>query len=128
MPSSRCEAQVKTWAKVNSGMLKMFRAEVLGKLPVAQHFLVGPLLPYTGPDESDGATAITGDGSDPPSTTGGHDGGHSHAHGYQQGCCNIKVPSAFGAAAAERIQANGGGAGPAAAKALPPGVRRIPFD
>lgn len=42
---------VKTWRKVLQGMIKMYRAEVLGKFPVVQHFPVGgdffPWMPST---------------------------------------------------------------------------------
>jgi serine/threonine-protein phosphatase 2A activator len=32
------------WAKINQGMIKMYRAEVLGKFPVIQHFPIGPVM------------------------------------------------------------------------------------
>ncbi|ESN96327.1 hypothetical protein HELRODRAFT_163378 [Helobdella robusta] len=35
---------VPSWAKVNQGLIKMYRAEVLSKFPVIQHFLFGSLL------------------------------------------------------------------------------------
>jgi serine/threonine-protein phosphatase 2A activator len=105
---------VKTWAKVNEGMRKMYKAEVLGKLPVIQHFLFGSILPYEGPP------APQASADDPHS-------GHSHAHGGQGAngwgdCCGIPVPSAFGAAAAEKQKQSRG------VLAAGPGIRPVPFD
>ncbi|KAJ3061077.1 hypothetical protein HDU98_003014 [Podochytrium sp. JEL0797] len=37
---------VPSWAKVNSGMLKMYVAEVIKKFPVVQHVVFGTLLPF----------------------------------------------------------------------------------
>jgi serine/threonine-protein phosphatase 2A activator len=36
------------WAKVNSGLIKMYKAEVLHKFPVIQHFVFGTLLSIEG--------------------------------------------------------------------------------
>ncbi|KAH9034706.1 Phosphotyrosyl phosphatase activator [Lactarius pseudohatsudake] len=96
---------VKTWDKVNQGMIKMYHAEVLGKLPVIQHFLFGSILPYEGPVD-DGHGHSHGDASD--------------AHAGWHDPCGIPVPSAFAAAAEE--QKRGG------TRLGGPGIRPVPFD
>jgi serine/threonine-protein phosphatase 2A activator len=107
--------QVKTWDKVNTGMQKMYIVEVLGKLPVMQHFLFGSILVYDGPLPPQTQTQ---DQNDPH-------WGHAHARGDLGGagqqstgfgdCCGIPIPSAFGAAQAEKGR-------PLA------GIRPVPFD
>ncbi|KAF4613156.1 hypothetical protein D9613_010808 [Agrocybe pediades] len=112
---------VKTWDKVNSGMIKMYLAEVLGKLPVIQHFLFGSILTYDGPEL--------------PKTDASEDDahrGHAHAHPDLGGagqrevgwgdCCGIPVPSVFASAAANAKTAEGG------FKVAGPGIRPVPFD
>lgn len=37
---------VATWTKVNGGLIKMYKAEVLAKFPVIQHFVFGSFLPF----------------------------------------------------------------------------------
>lgn len=37
---------VSSWQKVNKGLIKMYIAEVLKKVPIVQHFEFGNLLPY----------------------------------------------------------------------------------
>ncbi|KAG5643419.1 hypothetical protein DXG03_000963 [Asterophora parasitica] len=108
---------VKTWDKVNSGMIKMYLAEVLGKLPVVQHFLFGSILPYDGPVA-------------PASAEDDDDAHRGHAHtgvrpidmGWGD-CCGIPVPSVFAAAKAEHDKARQPGLRLAGA-----GVRPVPFD
>jgi serine/threonine-protein phosphatase 2A activator len=93
----------KSWEKIEAGMKKMFVKEVLGKLPVMQHFLFGSLIPAV-----DGMSEETGASGD------GHD--HDHAtEGTTWGdCCGIKVPSSLGAFGEQK---KGGEE-----------FRRIPFD
>ncbi|KAF9484253.1 Phosphotyrosyl phosphatase activator [Pholiota conissans] len=109
---------VKTWDKVNSGMIKMYLAEVLGKLPVVQHFLFGSILSYDGPETPRGE-----DDQDDAHR------GHAHAHPDLGGagqkevgwgdCCGIPVPSIFAAAQAGKEPG---------AKLAGPGIRPVPFD
>ena len=108
----------KNWAKVEQGMRRMFVKEVLGKLPVMQHFLFGSLVPATegmGRDEDAGG-AFKGD------KTGGNvvveNGGVKHVHdedGWGD-CCGIKIPSTVAASQAEKRRGDA------------EGFRRIPFD
>ncbi|GHJ87726.1 hypothetical protein NliqN6_4128 [Naganishia liquefaciens] len=106
---------VKTWAKVNEGMIKMYKAEVLGKLPVVQHFYFGKLLPFP-----EGAAL----GDEVPQED---EHGHIHAKGetgWTMDCCGIPVPSIFAAAAAAK------GEGASTQGLLQPrsGLKPIPFD
>ncbi|CAK9786668.1 phosphotyrosyl phosphatase activator [Cutaneotrichosporon oleaginosum] len=106
---------VKTWDKVNSGMRKMYAAEVLGKLPVMQHALFGSLIPFPSPDDDPELKAALEE--QPLAQPDAH--GHIHEDkGWAMDCCGIPVPSAFAEA-----QAHG---------AKPPvftqGIKPIPFD
>ncbi|KAI5982659.1 Phosphotyrosyl phosphatase activator [Pisolithus albus] len=95
---------VKTWDKVNAGMIKMYKAEVLGKLPVMQHFRFGSILPYEGPP--------------PPSETGNERTHGGHVHEGWGDCCGIPIPSVFAAAQEREEGKNIEG----------PGIRPVPFD
>ncbi|KAK9469914.1 hypothetical protein V1512DRAFT_257318 [Lipomyces arxii] len=96
---------VKTWDKVSEGMVKMYKAEVLGKVPIMQHFMFGKILPI-GPLPSESLS------EEDKSTS--HDG-HVHGEGVFGDCCGIKVPSAI---AASTLSHNG----------ELRSVRPIPFD
>ncbi|MBW0501263.1 hypothetical protein O181_040978 [Austropuccinia psidii MF-1] len=105
---------VKTWEKVNSGMIKMYKAEVLAKLPVAQHFLFGELLTFPNQTQDEQLNS-----QDDSIVVDSH--GHLRIKG-QPGwgeCCGIPIPSTFAAAAAESNRS------PFTSN---PAVKRIPFD
>ncbi|KAG0197261.1 Serine/threonine-protein phosphatase 2A activator 2 [Mortierella sp. GBA30] len=108
---------VKTWDKVNSGMIKMYKAEVFGKLPIMQHFLFGSLLPFKG--QSD--TRILDEDEEEAGVEG-----HTHVHAFGQEfptCCGMKIPSAIAAAAAAAASGERSIPGVPAS-----GARRLPFD
>ncbi|KAJ3848072.1 Phosphotyrosyl phosphatase activator [Lentinula lateritia] len=145
---------VKTWDKVNSGMIKMYKAEVLGKLPVMQHFLFGSIIPYEGPpppmDADFAVDAHIGHthprpplgnvGSSPTNEASGVSP-RDIAGGWGD-CCGIPVPSAFGAARAEQqgnihhsnmlqmdgFGGGGGGGSGASIGLIGKGIRPVPFD
>ncbi|KAF9372137.1 Serine/threonine-protein phosphatase 2A activator 2 [Podila verticillata] len=107
---------VKTWDKVNSGMIKMYKAEVFGKLPIMQHFLFGSLLPFKGMSD----TRILDEDEEEAGIEG-----HQHVHAFGQEfptCCGMKIPSAIAAAAAS------GASGDRTIPGIPSGARRLPFD
>lgn len=130
--------QVKTWDKVNSGMLKMYLAEVFNKLPVIQHFLFGSLLPYDGPpplppSPAPSLPSVLSTSSKAVISHTVH-GDHVHTHDDLGGagqkdvgwgnCCGIPVPSVFAAARMEAEKKHGFKLGEAGV----PGVRPVPFD
>lgn len=101
-------SSAKSWTKINEGMRRMFVAEVLGKLPVMQHFLFGSLVPAEeSMSQEDEVSMADEDGE--------HEG-HDHGVKGWGDCCGIKVPSSI--AAAQELRKMG--------KAEP--LRRIPFD
>ncbi|CEH11736.1 Phosphotyrosyl phosphatase activator [Ceraceosorus bombacis] len=140
---------VRTWYKVNSGMQKMYLAEVLLKLPIAQHIFFGSLLPFPAPrtaeDEADDEAALKsaeGGGGAAEEDEHGHIHGaapHGHAamgkgEGQAAGwgdCCGIPIPSAFAAAEQEKIRSAGNreiGVSPTSNTGFASNVRRVPFD
>ncbi|TWU77926.1 Serine/threonine-protein phosphatase 2A activator 2 [Metarhizium rileyi] len=110
-------SSAKSWSKIDGGMRRMFVAEVLGKLPVMQHFLFGSLVPaVSGMSEDDADSHV--DEQHGHVATSGSGSGSDHAHdGTGWGdCCGIKVPSSIAAAQEMKKGAKGDT------------LRRIPFD
>lgn len=107
----------KNWVKVEQGMRKMFVKEVLGKLPVMQHFLFGGLVPA-----AEGMTLEDGLAPESELMEGGEiqvgeDGaGHVHRDDAWGDCCGIKIPSTVAASQEAKKQGSRNG------------LRRVPFD
>ena len=108
----------KGWDKVEAGMRRMFVAEVLGKLPVMQHFLFGRLVPAVEGTSREEEVGVPNE----EETEGGEmvvmqDGmKHVHQNTGWGDCCGIKVPSSIGAAQEMRKRMG------------EEGLRRVPFD
>ena len=113
-------SSAKNWAKIEAGMRKMFRKEILEKLPVMQHFLFGSLVPAVeGMSTEEGAGVDKEDEEEEGGEVSVFDdeAGKRHVHasvGWGD-CCGIRVPAAVGAEG----EARKGGAR---------GLRRVPFD
>ena len=113
-------SSAKNWLKIESGMRKMFRKEILEKLPVMQHFLFGSLVPAV---EGMSTEEEAGVEKEEEEEEGGEvkvfddEAGRRHVHasaGWGD-CCGIRVPAAVGAEG----EARKGGARQ---------LRRVPFD
>lgn len=106
----------KNWEKVEQGMRRMFVKEVLGKLPVMQHFLFGSLIPAAnGMSVEDGLPLPESELTEGGQMHVGEDGvKHVHRNDAWGDCCGIKIPSSV--AAGQEAQKSGDN------------LRRIPFD
>ena len=108
----------KNWEKVEHGMRRMFVKEVLGKLPIMQHFMFGSLVPATEAMSIEAwgpflESAMVEGGE----VHMGEDGvNHVHRNDAFGDCCGIKIPSFVAAVqeAKNRGEING--------------LRRVPFD
>ena len=113
----------KNWGKVEGGMRRMFVKEVLGKLPVMQHFLFGSLIPAVAGMSREQIVGVRkeseeteADEIDIEKRTNG-EAGHVHRDGAAWGdCCGIKIPSTVAAAQEEKRRGE------------VDGFRRVPFD
>jgi len=112
-------SSAKSWGKVNVGMMKMWEKEVIGKLPVMQHFMFGSILPAVegmGVEEDEFQGESGKSAEEVEELMSQLDvNGMRHTHSSWGECCGIKVPSAIGAREAGE-------------KGALRKVSRIPFD
>ena len=108
----------KNWGKVEQGMRRMFVKEVLGKLPVMQHFLFGSLIPAAEEmgKEEDAVGVLEGEKTGEDVVADKEAVRHIHDGNGWGDCCGIKIPSTVAATQAQKKRGDAGG------------LRRIPFD
>ena len=109
----------RSWEKVEQGMRRMFVKEVLGKLPVMQHFLFGSLVPAEesmSREEEAGVAPESEEKEGGVLSTCGNGVPHVHRDDAWGDCCGIKIPSTVAAAQEAKKRAGGGG------------LRWVPFD
>ncbi|GMM30688.1 peptidylprolyl isomerase [Martiniozyma asiatica (nom. inval.)] len=81
---------VKTWKKIEEGLFKMYKAEVLSKLPIVQHFLFGEIIECPELPEHEHEDNVDNCCD------------HSHDLANTWGdCCGIRIPSSAAAKMAE---------------------------
>ncbi|KAL9632186.1 MAG: hypothetical protein Q9164_005476 [Protoblastenia rupestris] len=109
----------RSWEKVEQGMRKMFVKEVLGKLPVMQHFLFGSFVPAAkgmSREEVLGLALESEEREGGEVVVGKKGVKHVHRDDAWGDCCGIKIPSTVAASQEERR------------KGEREGLRRVPFD
>ena len=109
----------KNWEKVEQGMRRMFVKEVLGKLPVMQHFLFGSLVPAAEGMSREEEVGVKSEAEEKEGGEVAIEGGvvkHVHRNDAWGDCCGIKIPSTVAAKQEDRK------------KGEEEGLRRIPFD
>jgi len=105
------------WGKLEAGMRRIFAKEVLGKLPIMQHFLFGSLVPAAAGMGDQRKAGLGGDEDVLGQSSEHHAGpGHVHRDDAWGDCCGIKIPSTVAAG----IEARKMGA--------QQGLRPVPFD
>lgn len=90
----------KSWTKIKEGMVKMYKAEVLSKLPVIRHFMFGSLIKCP-----EGISEYSESDDD----SGHHNHAHpldDHSHNTWGDCCGIKIPSAIAASELQKLSKN----------------------
>ena len=107
----------KNWAKVEQGMRRMFVKEVLGKLPVMQHFLFGSLIPAVEDMQRESEAGVAKESEEKVGgelEVGPHGAKHVHGNEAWGDCCGIKIPSTVAASQEEKRKGEE--------------FRRVPFD